>query len=222
MAMEFAELDNKTRQHMLDEFEKEQSGGIPYKPKALSKVGHTSFPRLVREAIQTGNEETLIRSLSDPTYWNPTETYIRDGVEYQRRVNVSQAAERLGLTEFNTWYVRGLAKRLIDEGVTQCQVYRGARPKWEPSECAAHEGRILPVETIYRGHRAKYWPEPGNPAAMSIPFGPGCHHTIRRVQDKQMMMYKDHLAACNAAVDRRSVLPKYNTEKRDTKYANST
>lgn len=181
--MEFVELDDKTRQYMIKEFEGEQSGGNPYKPKALSKVGHTNFPRLVREAIQTGNEETLIRSLSDPTYWNPTETYIRGGAEYQRHINVTQASERLGLTEFNTWYVRGLSRRLMDEDVTQCEVYRGAMPKWEPAECAAHEGEILPVETIYHGHRAKYWPEPGNPDAMSIPFGPGCHHTIRRVQD---------------------------------------
>lgn len=183
MAMKFEELDEITRRYMLEEFEKEQSSSNSYRPKVLSKVGQSNFLNLVREAVQSGNEETLIRLLSNPTYWNPTETYIRDGVVRERRVNVQQAAERLGLTEFNTWYVRGLAKRLMDEGVTRCQVYRGAMPKWEPAECSVHEGKILPAKEIYHGHRARYWPEPGNPEAMSIPFGPGCHHTIRRVQD---------------------------------------
>lgn len=181
--MMFEELDTVTRKYMLEEFEKEQSSGNPYCPKVLSQAGKSHFTNLVSEAILSSNEETLIQSLSNPMYWNPTETFIRDGVVRERRVNVRQAAERLGLTEFNTWYVRGLAKRLIDEGVIQCEVYRGAMPKWEPAECSVHEGKILPVKEIYQGHRARYWPEPGNPEAMSIPFGPGCHHTIRRVKD---------------------------------------
>lgn len=92
-----------------------------------------------------------------------------------------QSAARLALTEFSTWYVRGFAKRLLDEGVAQCQVYRGAQPKWEPGECADHEGRVVPVQSIYDSHRARYWPEPGDAAAFSIPFGPSCHHVIRRM-----------------------------------------
>lgn len=129
----------------------------------------------MREAIKSGNEQTLLNALLNPSYWYPTD---RRGA----RVNIPQAAERLALTEFNTWYVRGLAKRLMDEGVTQCQVYRAAPPRrGEPGACSIHEEQIFPVELIYKGHRAKYWPEPGNPAAIAIPSGPGCHHTIRRV-----------------------------------------
>lgn len=166
---------------MLKGFEEEQSGNNPYRPKVLSETGMSVFPELVREAIKSGNDESLIKSLSNPNYWKPMETYIRDGVIHKRRVNVRQASERLGLTEFNTWYVRGLAKRLLEEGVDKCQVYRGAIPKWEPAECSVHEGRIYGVQEIYDGHRARYWPEPCNTSAMSIPYGPGCHHTIRRV-----------------------------------------
>lgn len=183
MAMNFEELDDKTRSYMLEEFEAEESGSNPYRGKGLSASGRAAFPDLMREAIKGGNEQTLIAALSNPSFWDPTETYVRDGVQRERRVNVRQAAERLGLTEFNTWYVRGLAKRLIDEGVANCQVYRAAIPKWEPAECSQHEGQVLPVKEIYRGHRARYWPEPGDAMAMSIPFGPGCHHTIRRVSN---------------------------------------
>jgi hypothetical protein len=33
---------------------------------------------------------------------------------------------------------------------------------------------------VYDGHRARYWPTE-NPTAVSVPFGPNCHHTIRRI-----------------------------------------
>jgi hypothetical protein len=177
MAMNFEELDDITRHSMLAEFEAEESSGNPYRGNTLSPVGLVEFSGLMRRAILSGNEQTLTASLLDLAYWNHVD---RRGY----RINIQQAAERLGLTEFNTWYVRGFAKRLIDEGVTHCQVYRAAMPKGEESaECRAHEGQIYFVVDIYGGHRARYWPGQGNRSALSIPLGPNCHHTIRRVSN---------------------------------------
>ena len=170
---------------MLAEFEAEEASGKPYRSKALSDAGRAAFSKLMREAIIRGNEQTFITSLLDPNYWKSTETYARGGGIRTRTINVKQAAERLGITEFNIWYAHGFAKRLMDEGVTHCQVYRAANPKWEPSECSKHEGRVYLVKEIYDGHRARYWPEPGRSDILSIPFGPGCHHTIRRVAKEQ-------------------------------------
>ena len=181
MVMNFEELDTTTRRYMLQEFEVEVASEKPYVGRNLSPVGRAAFPDLMREAISTGNEETLGVALNRPELWNRMEPYERSGVLRQRRINVRQASERLALTEFNTWYVRGLAKRLLDEGVTHCQAYRAAEPRWQPAECAAHEDQVFAVQEIYDGHRAQYWPV-GNPTAVSIPFGPGCHHTIRRVE----------------------------------------
>jgi hypothetical protein len=180
MAMNFEELDGETRSYMLKEFEAEEAGQKPYRGRGLSEVGRTSFPDLMREAIRHGTEETLAAALLRPHFWNANETYTRNGIQRIRPLKVQQAAERLGLTEFNTWYVRGLAKRLTDEGVEECQVYRAAPPKWEPAECSKDENQVYSVRQVYDGHRAKYWPEPGNPEAFSIPAGPSCHHTIRR------------------------------------------
>lgn len=181
MAMNFEELDTTTRRYMLQELEVELASERPYSGRNLSTVGRAAFPDLMREAIGNGNEETLGVVLNRPELWNRMEPYERGGVLRQRRINVRQASERLALTEFNTWYVRGLSKRLLDEGVTHCQAYRAAEPRWEPAECSAHEGQLFTVQEIYDGHRAKYWPV-ANPTAVSIPFGPGCHHTIRRVK----------------------------------------
>lgn len=175
MMMRFEELDEATRASMLMEFNLEQAA-VPYLSPTLSLPGQTAFVTLMQEAISNGNEQTLIASLTDARYWNRTNAR-------GARVNVAAAAERLGLTEFNTWYVRGLAKRLLDEGASECQVYRAALPSSsERSECTQHEGQICSLESIYHGHRARYWPKPGNSTAFSIPSGPNCHHTIRRLK----------------------------------------
>ena len=184
MAMNFKELDTTTRGWMLARFEAEEASGNPYRSGVLTPDGLETFPELMRQAITdlNGDETTLAASLRSASYLNPTETYVRDGVRRVRRVNARQAAERLAITEFNTWYVAGLAHRLRDEGHSQCRVYRAAEPKWQPAACSTHEGQTYPVETIINNHRISYWPPPGIPDQLSIPAGPGCHHTIERLQ----------------------------------------
>lgn len=182
MAMHFEELDTVTRAHMLAEFEAEERGGNPYRGANLSAHGREVFPDILREAIRSRDEAWLILALSRASYWNDVEVYERGGKTFEREINVRQAAERLGTSELNTWYVRGLCRRLMTEGVTECQAYRGDAPRAEPGACRAHEGVIFRVEDIYAGHRVKYWPLGGDPSAISIPFQPGCHHTIRRVR----------------------------------------
>jgi len=181
MPMQYAELDEKTRATMLSEFDAEQTGANPYRSKALSAHGQEVFPQLMRDAIKQGSEVTLAAALADASLWDPIEKFMRDGVANERTRNVPQSAERLATTEFSTWYVRGLARRLMDEGVTKCQVVRGVQLKREPSDCPKHDGMILDVKAVYDNHRARYWPEPGNKGALSIPLAPGCPHIIKRV-----------------------------------------
>lgn len=176
MPMRFAELDDKTRAYMLKEFEAEEASGKPYRGTNLTTLGKASFPLLMREAILHGNEGTLINALKNHAY---SEARGKSG----KLINSEQEAGRLGLTEFNTWYVRGLAKRLMDEGEKECQVHRAAFPKQEPSRWPLREGDVYPPHLVYNGHRAKYHPYV-NPTAFSIPDGPHCHHTIRRIPKK--------------------------------------
>ena len=118
---------------------------------------------------------------ADPRYWEPFEEYERAGIMRSRPRNIAASGQRLALREFGSWYVRGLAKRLLDEGVETCQIYRGAQPKSEPGECAQHEGVIVSVEETYKGHRAGYCPQRGNAAALSTPFAPVSDHVVRRI-----------------------------------------
>lgn len=180
--MNFEELDAVTRDHMRASFTVEENTGNPYRSPVLSAAGLVLFPIAMRDAIEdpAGSEVTLAAAIGDSTLWNPTETYVRDGVTRDRKVNAKAAAERLALTEFNTWYVAGLAHKLKAEGATHCLVYRAAEPKWEHASCSEHENQTYSLDEIIAGHRAEYWPPPGVAGRLSIPAGPGCHHTIRR------------------------------------------
>jgi len=179
--MNFEELDNTTREFMLKEFQKEESGGSPYRSRDLTTIGRNEFPKLMEKAIKEGNEITLEQDLSNPEFWKSSHTAYRNGKSYEVTVNPRDSASKVALTEFNTWYVRGLAKRLMEEGVEYCEVYR-AESAWQPrSQCQDHDGKQFKVIDIHNGHRATYWPAP-NPNAFSVPVGPNCHHTIRRVK----------------------------------------
>jgi len=166
---------------LLREFEAEEAFHRPYRGERMSALGRSDFSILMRRAIEIGSEVTLTDRVIRQDYWMSSEGYTRAGVTRERCINFVQAAEQLGLSEFNTWYVRGLSRRLLDEGVEHCQICRGTMPKWEPGESSAHEGLVVRVQDVYDGHRIRYWPKPGRPDRLSIPFTPGCHHTIRRV-----------------------------------------
>ncbi len=181
MMMRFEELDETTRRYMLAEFEAEEATDIPYRSDKLTPKGLSAFPDLVRDAILQGDETRLTDSLSDRTFWRELERWVVRGVTTFRRYSIPDAAEGLGLTEFNTWYVRGLARRLMDEGQTHCQVYHAAPGRTDRGSCVTYEGKTVSLAEVYGGHRARYWPKPGNPQAFSIPAHTMCFHTIRRL-----------------------------------------
>ena len=163
----FEELTDETRAVMLQEFEAEESGGNPYRSPLLSYEGLDVFPEAMRNAIIAGDEESLEDELAEPEYWE--------------RFNFESDTRRLAKTEFNTWYVRGLARRLMDEGIETCEIYRAAdAQKPSSGECPLYEGAILRLQDVYDGHRANYWFCPENPNAVSVPAHPNCLYTIRR------------------------------------------
>ena len=74
MDRKYEELDQTTRAFMLREFEAEEASGKPYRSKALTSAGRRAFPKLMREAIQSGDEQTLYQALDVPKYWETSET----------------------------------------------------------------------------------------------------------------------------------------------------
>jgi hypothetical protein len=174
--MRYEDLDHETRRWMYEEFMHEESTD-PYRSPTLSAKGKKVFPVAMERAIAEGDEDTLTKALGAPDLWAPFEPSPQGGV---RPVDPARAARSLARMEFNTWYVRGLCRRLFEEGETVVQVYRAAEEDAPGDECKAFENLFLEVRYLYNGHRIKYWPV-RNERAFSIPCGPQCRHTIRRV-----------------------------------------
>ncbi|WP_367130872.1 hypothetical protein [Saccharothrix sp. HUAS TT1] len=172
MALLYEELNTETRAYMTREFEHEEQSGNPYRSRLLTPAGNDAWPGLMAAAIVDGTEDHLAEHLTVSAFWLETDSL-------GRRFNFRQRVRQLAISEFNTWYVRGLTARLKDEGVEHCQVYRGSPARERAMECSGYEGRLFSVEAVYNGHRRRYWPTE-DLTAFSIPYQSGCHHTIRR------------------------------------------
>lgn len=179
--MQFDELDNVTRGWMLKEFHAEQNELNPYRSKEMTELGKSEFLQIMERAIREGNEITLAKGLVSPDYWLRNGHFQRNGKSYQRKIDPGDSSKRFALTEFNTWYVRGFSRRLMEEKGEFCEVYRAALASQPRPVCQDHDGKRFRVIDIYQGHRARYWPAT-NESAFSIPIGPNCHHTIRRIK----------------------------------------
>lgn len=177
MALDLEELDDETREHMLREFEAEWATTDKYIPKSLSAEGLSAWPGLMTTAISTGDDESLRVALTANTHYFEPRIQTGTGSKVQ---NIPQAAALLAQSEFNTYYIRGLSAKLLAESVDRAEVYRAAEPTMSKAACSTHEGTEVSVQDVYDGHRAKYHPVQA-PGAFSVPFQPGCHHSIRRV-----------------------------------------
>jgi hypothetical protein len=167
---------------MIEEFRSEEIK-MPYRSPGLSSEGLKVYARSFEEAIEEGNEDTLARALSAPELWKEFEPSPQGGV---RKTDPVKASASLAKQEFNTFYVRGLARKLLEEGEEFGQIYLAGEEPGE-GDCPLYVNRVFRLRHIYAGHRARYRPT-NNPEAFSIPCGPGCEHTIRRLPSDMKAM----------------------------------
>ena len=70
----------------------------------------------------------------------------------ERRINPNSAAKLLAHTEFTTWYTKGFARRLMEENIDLCKIYRAEIAQNPRCECTKLEEKIIQVKKIYDGH----------------------------------------------------------------------
>jgi hypothetical protein len=175
----FEELDELTRDFMLMEFE--ASGWVQSSPtcKFLSPLGRDALPLFLHAAIGSADETALVRAMSHRRYWNEG-VQSGDGVASLAPLfDYIGASDRLATHEFNGWYVRGLAARLLSEGETRCEVHVVAAVPCRKGACGFRDREIMALDRVRRGCPQLIWR--GRPA-VAIPFSEGCYHSIRRVR----------------------------------------
>ena len=177
MALYFENLDERTRGLMLDEMEYDIANNQLHISPFLSGQGQRDYTSLLRDAIQNGNDQTLAQSLREHRRIVRTQPRrLPKAGGYSIAATPENAAEVLAESEFNRYYIRGLARRAIEDGITDLIVYR-AKPVQNPrpeSE-ARVETSLSPQELLedLRSH-------PGDePPTLGVPSGPNSGLSVR-------------------------------------------
>src|SRR5919109_3382002 len=131
MALYFENLDDRTRQLMLDEMEYDIEHHQLHISPFLSRPGQRDYETLLREALQNGNDETLAQSLREHRRILRTLPRRNPSGGYSIAATAENAAQVLAESEFNRYYIRALARRAIEEGIDELVVYR-AKPVANP------------------------------------------------------------------------------------------
>lgn len=111
---------------MLAELEADLADGSLYRSPQLSDDGLRQYHCLLRAALLAGTDDSFAEALSAQDAVRPPSRW-----QHPREVGpveaLADATIRLAEREFHRFYIRGLCRRALDEGVETLVIYR-ARP----------------------------------------------------------------------------------------------
>lgn len=125
----FLNLDDKTRNFMLDEINSDINNGKLYLSNRLNQNGKDNYPKYLLEAVRSGNEETFTSSLIQGDSFNETEI-----VQGKSKKIPNNAASLLCQSEFNRYYIRAICLRALNENQEEIEIYRGRESSWARPE----------------------------------------------------------------------------------------
>lgn len=176
MALNFENLDDRTRQLMLEEVDYDIAQNQLHISPFLSGQGQRDYVNLLREAIQRGTDESLALNLRAHRRIIRTLPRRQPKGGYSIAATPQNAAEVLAESEFNRYYIRGLARRALEDGIEELVVYR-AKPARNPRpESESRVETTISPEELLRDLRA----HPGDePPALGVPSGPNSGLSVR-------------------------------------------
>jgi hypothetical protein len=146
MPLHYDNLDPTTRRHAIAELDGDLASGAFHASERLRPTAIAEYQRYLHEAIRYYDDRWLEERASDLL------------VEFEHRRTRSggqttaklpdMAARMLAEGDFNRYYMRGLARRAMEEQRQVVEVYR-ARLSMEPRTGSAElEGRRLPADEV--------------------------------------------------------------------------
>jgi hypothetical protein len=175
MSLYYVNLDERTRALMLEEVEYDIAHNQLHISPLLSGQGQQDYVNLLREAIQTGTDETLAENLSARRRITRTLPRRKPKGGFSIAAAPNNAAEMLAESEFNRFYIRALARRAIEDGISDLVVYRAkAVQNPRPESESLVESTLSPQELLddLRAH-------PDEPPSLGVPSGPNSGLSVR-------------------------------------------
>ena len=175
MALYYFNLDERTRQLMLDELEYDNAHNQVHISPFLSGQGQRDYVDLLRHAIQSGSDETLEKDLSARRRITRALPRKKRSGGFGIAATPVNAAQVLAEGEFNRYYIRALARRAIEDGIKELIVYRAKRARRPRAQSEALIETTLPPKELLEDLRSN----PGGPPALGVPGGSSSGLSVR-------------------------------------------
>lgn len=172
MGLHYENLDQKTRQFMLQEVDRDVKRGELYLSARFNESGEQVYEQLLREAIQDQDDTWLADEISHRGLMKAFHGVTKTG---KPRKVPSNAQVTFAEGEFNRFYARGLCLRAANEGIDEIEVYRGRHSSAPRPESEAMIGHKFRAESLLNDLRTSQGVEP----ALGLPPGPNSGLTIR-------------------------------------------
>jgi hypothetical protein len=175
MTFYFENLDDETRKWMLAELDEDVAQNRLHISPYLSGQGVHDYPSLLRTALTSGTEDTLAEALRQQRRIERSTDRKKPAGGYAIVSVPENAAQVLAESEFNRYYIRGVARRAVEAGIPEVVVYR-AKPVDEPRvESEALVESTVPPQVLLDDLRA----HTGDKPVLGIPAGPGSGLSVR-------------------------------------------
>jgi hypothetical protein len=182
MGLKYENLDAETRRYMLEEIALDAQNESFYLSSYLSQTGQGDWQEILTEAVVSGTDDSFAITLRQRGRLNQFAQRRRPrGAGYTTyRVPVT-AHETLAEGEFNRYFVRGLCRRAIAEGIARLEVYRAKEVEVPRAESREKIGLLMDPEVVLIDVRASV----GVDTALGMPQGPNSGLTLRIPRDQR-------------------------------------
>jgi len=181
MALNYENLDDRTRKFMLQEIEFDVSRGKIYISQRLNEEGVKRYESLLKEAARSHDDAWLADNLRRGGYLKAVMPRRKPSGGFTTAKVPANAPDTLAEGEFNRFYVRGLCLRAIEEDISDVEVYRGKTVMRPRPESMAMIGKRIPAQALLQDLRES----PGVEPALGLPRGPNSGLTVRLPRNKE-------------------------------------
>lgn len=168
MTLRLVNLDKNTREFMISELELDISNHVLYISPRLTLKGKKQYPDLLRQSIQSGNDDSLANALRSEGMLEDHENRHTPSGGITRAKVPSNAANILAEGEFNRFYCRGLCRRAIENNMPKIEVYRAKEVTTPRPGSQEKIGILLEARAVLDDLRRSQGVEP----VLGIPPGP--------------------------------------------------
>lgn len=175
MTLRLENLDDRTRHFMLEELELDVTSGTLYLSPRLSESGRSEYESLLREAIKSGNDDSLAQALRSHNRMKLTEQRQKPKGGFTTARVPATAPDTLAEGEFNRSYVRGLCRLALEEGVHEVEIYRAKHVTNPRPESQMMIGKKINAKALLEDLRT----HPGVEPALGLPPGPNSGLSVR-------------------------------------------